>query len=261
MRHSIYRCDCKFHTDEILSMLTDSPTYGLVAIDGNACVIGTISGDDVKIIKSFSDELPNRHKSGGQSSQRFQRLRLERRDAYLNKANENVIQAFVSEGVTHLSGMFLTGCAEFKDQLFDKLIPVLKSIHIKSFTSASTGKHAFYEAVEKCRPEMKDNEFTQNEKILHEFLTSLQNDDGKAVVGMRDVCACLEEDLVDKLVVLKDSGIEHEGIELHVWASERYPYITYVVTDRTVEGASFAGYGGIGAILRYAVDESVYKRD
>lgn len=239
-------------------LLSAHSTYGIITLDGNACNIGVICGPETKVLATFSDDLPNRHRKGGQSSQRFQRLRLERRGAYVTKAADKAISVFVKDGLPTVVGLFLGGCAEFKDQLLESLPRSLRDKHIASVTCAETGRAAFAEACAKCMPMITVADLAEGEKALNDFFDSMEKDDGKAVIGLQEVVTCLEEGLVETLLVSTESERMFEEMLLAEWADARYQELVEKVTCRTALGSRFLDMGGIGAILRFPVDPVIY---
>lgn len=80
-------------------------------------------------------DLPKKHNKGGQSSVRFARIRMERRQVFTRKVCELATQCFITDDKPNISGLILAGCADFKtlvleDEKFDqRLTPkVLKVI-------------------------------------------------------------------------------------------------------------------------------------
>ena len=67
-----------------------------IIMDGNGCLYATLQGSNKVILNKFSVDLPKKHSKGGQSAQRFGRIRLEKRHAYLKKCAELSIQNFIS---------------------------------------------------------------------------------------------------------------------------------------------------------------------
>eukprot|EP01052_Picozoa_sp_SAG31_P047678 SAG31_NODE_9647_length_1246_cov_1.189189_1_plen_75_part_10 len=54
---------------------------------------------------------------GGQSAQRFARLRMEKRHNYLRKVAETAVQMFITSDKVNVSGLVLAGSADFKTEL------------------------------------------------------------------------------------------------------------------------------------------------
>ena len=62
-----------------------------------------------KILHKFSVELPKKHSKGGQSAQRFGRIRLEKRHQYLKKCAELTTQHFIKDNICNVKGLVLAG--------------------------------------------------------------------------------------------------------------------------------------------------------
>jgi peptide chain release factor subunit 1 len=71
-----YLCDSSFHTDPLRAMLNDHDKFGFIVIDGNGTLFASLQGDTVEILHRYSTTLPKKHKKGGQSAPRFNRLRF-----------------------------------------------------------------------------------------------------------------------------------------------------------------------------------------
>ena len=115
LTRGLYMCDSRFHTNLLEDMLHDAPLYGFIVIDGNGCLFATIQGDQKNIIGKFSVDLPKKHGRGGQSAQRFGRIRLEKRQAYLKKCCEMAVTHFITDDKCNVKGLIMAGSAEFKD--------------------------------------------------------------------------------------------------------------------------------------------------
>ena len=114
---SLYRCDNIFHTNELKTLLEDNDKFGFLIMDGKGSIFGTLQGSTKTIINRFSVDLPKKHSKGGQSSNRFARLRDESRHNYLRKVAEGLTSAFISNDVPNVKGLILAGSAEFKNDL------------------------------------------------------------------------------------------------------------------------------------------------
>ena len=176
----------------------------------------------------------------------------------MNKTAEKADQFLLKDGLPIVAGLFLAGCAEFKDQLLDNLSGSLRRKYIASVTCAETGRAAFAEACAKCMPMIHAADLKDNEKSLHKFFDSLEQDDGKAVIGYQEVLTCLEEGLVETLIVSTECKKVHDGFCFVEWAEENYKDRLQKVTCRTAVSSRFFDYGGIAAILKFAVDPIIY---
>jgi len=112
-----YRCDNKFNVDPLKEMLICDNTYGFIIIDGSSCLFGTLSGNNKSVLKHVHVSLPKKHGRGGQSAQRFGRLREEKRHNYITIISEYATELFLKENKPIISGLILAGSAELKDDL------------------------------------------------------------------------------------------------------------------------------------------------
>jgi len=93
---SLYLCDNKFHTEALQELLNDDKKFGFIVMDGHGCLYGTLSGNARNVLHKFSVDLPKKHGRGGQSAQRFARLRMEKRHNYVRKCAEHAVQFFIT---------------------------------------------------------------------------------------------------------------------------------------------------------------------
>jgi len=78
--------------------------------------------------KKITVELPKKHNKGGQSSNRFARLREEKRAAYVSKIAEMAKTNFInSENKATVKGIIMAGSADFKTVVAEspKFDPIL----------------------------------------------------------------------------------------------------------------------------------------
>eukprot|EP01112_Ceratiomyxa_fruticulosa_P004881 TRINITY_DN15444_c0_g1_i1.p1 TRINITY_DN15444_c0_g1~~TRINITY_DN15444_c0_g1_i1.p1 ORF type:complete len:206 (-),score=35.85 TRINITY_DN15444_c0_g1_i1:118-735(-) len=73
----VYRCDTSFLTQPVKDIIDASETkYGFIIVDGSGAVFASLASSSVDVLHTLTVSLPRKHNKGGQSSQRFARLRL-----------------------------------------------------------------------------------------------------------------------------------------------------------------------------------------
>ncbi|MCQ2820185.1 MAG: peptide chain release factor aRF-1 [archaeon] len=301
---SLYRCNNVFHTEELKTLLEDNDKFGFLVMDGNGSLFGTIQGNTRTILNQFKVDLPKKHGRGGQSANRFARIRTERRHNYLRKVAEGCTAAFITNDVPNIKGLVLAGSAEFKNDLqksdlFDsRLLPYV----IKIVDISYGGELGFNQAIELSQDALRSVKFVHEKKVLNKFYEEIAKDTGKYVFGVKDTMEAMEGGMVDVLLLwenldynrltLKDSsdnisyetvhidkidgnkwkdektGNEFdiiENIQITEWLLDNYKkYVSHleIVTDKSSEGNQFVkGFGGIGGILRYKVDQTFEDED
>lgn len=301
---SLYRCDSIFHTYELKGLLTDNDKFGFLIMDGNGSLFGVVQGNTKTIIHQFLVDLPKKHGRGGQSANRFARIRHERRHNYLRKVAEACTSCFITNDRPNIKGLVLAGSAEFKNDLQkDDLFDIrLKPIVVATVDIAYGGENGFNQAIELTSETLKSVKFVHEKKILCRFYEEIAKDTNKYVFGMKDTMEAMDNGYVDTLIIqdeleynrlslrrpnteelsveivhkkdahntkYKDKNGEEfevlENVSLTEWLLDSYKkYVTSleIVSDKSSEGNQFVkGFGGIGGILRFKVDELVHVSD
>jgi peptide chain release factor subunit 1 len=93
--------------------------------------------------------LPKKHGRGGQSANRFARLREEKRHAYVRKIAELCVSVFITNDKPNVKGIVMAGSADFKtviaeSDLFDKR---LREVIIATFDVSYGGENGLNQAV------------------------------------------------------------------------------------------------------------------
>lgn len=253
---SVYMCDNRFHTESLIEQFKDSETFGLIVMDGSETVFATLNGNVKHIMHTLSVSLPKKHGRGGQSSVRFARLRIEKRNHYIKKVAELANTLFSNE-----DAYILAGTADFKNQLYDSPV-LLKSIRDRVIRVVDTnygGENGLNQAIELAQDSLSMCKYLKERKALQEFFRHLDND--MAVYGLTSTLRMLDDQAVAKLIVydqLDDKIEEQPVIDWLLDNYKRYNTELSIVSDRSTEGEQFKeGFGGIGGILKYKCYEDV----
>ena len=75
INQNLYRCDKEFVLDPLRELVDDKIIFGLVAMDKREATIAILKGKTIIPLKTLHSAVPGKHKTGGQSAQRFERLR------------------------------------------------------------------------------------------------------------------------------------------------------------------------------------------
>ncbi len=80
-----YHCDSSFLLHPLEEMLADKKTFGLIVLDRREATIGLLKGKYIVPMKHMTSTVPGKQRKGGQSSHRFQQLRLDCHSRLLQK--------------------------------------------------------------------------------------------------------------------------------------------------------------------------------
>jgi len=201
----LYLCDSKFHVEPLKQLLNDDATYGVMVIDGEVALFGTIVGNNKNILCKIAVDLPKKHNKGGQSSVRFARLRTEARHNYSKKIAELCTQCFITNDMPNVVGLLIGGSNAVKtelinSQLMDKrLIPKI----IGMFDTQYGGENGFNETIELAGDILKGVKLSDEKKLLSKYFDEIAND-GKFCYGVKDTMYALEAGAINKLIIWED---------------------------------------------------------
>jgi len=153
-------------------MLEKNDRFGFIIADGNGCLFGALQGNTKTILEDFSVDLPRKHGRGGQSKNRFERIRTEKRHNYLREISEAAVDNFITDDLPNIRGLIIAGSAEIKNDLmksdlFDKrLMPVI----FKVLDIGYGGENGFNQTIQLCSEDLKSVKFLQEKKSLTRIL-------------------------------------------------------------------------------------------
>ncbi|EKG03419.1 eukaryotic peptide chain release factor subunit 1, putative [Trypanosoma cruzi] len=203
---SLYLCDNKFHTEELHRMLESDEKFGFIVVDGSGTTYATLCGSVKEKLGSFTVELPKKHGRGGQSKNRFARIRMERRHNYLRKVAEGATQYFITNDRPNVVGLVLAGSAEFKEVLYqsDLFDPRLKAVVLKVVDVAHPGDVGLNQAIDLAADALTGVKLVQEKKLLQSFFDQIACDTQMYCFGVNDTMKCLEAGAVETLIVYED---------------------------------------------------------
>ena len=103
----------------LTELMDDHEDYGIVLMDSREAVFYMVRSTMVEKVESASIDLMNRHKKGGMSQKRFNRLRRGQVEAFIDEILEDLDRVDVGA----LRGLVIAGPGEAKTQLVDALPP------------------------------------------------------------------------------------------------------------------------------------------
>lgn len=203
---SLYLCDNKFHTEELHRLLESDEKFGFIVVDGSGTTYATLCGSVREKLGSFTVELPKKHGRGGQSKNRFARIRKERRHNYLRKVAEGATQWFITNDRPNVVGLVLAGSAEFKEELYqsDLFDPRLKAVVLKVVDVAHPGDVGLNQAIDLAADVLTGVKLVQEKKLLQNFFGQIACDTQLYCFGVADTMKCLEAGAVETLILYED---------------------------------------------------------
>jgi peptide chain release factor subunit 1 len=199
-----YHCDSAFLTEPLEGMLADKGLYGLIVLDRREANVGWLKGKRVEPVKSASSLVPGKQRKGGQSAQRFARLRLEAIDNFYQEVAEMANELFVPER-GDLDGILVGGPSPTKDEFLDGdyLHHELQDQVLGKFDVAYTDESGLYDLVDKAEDALADAEVMKDKQEMEEFFKELNQGD-LATYGFEPTRKNLVMGSVDRLLLSED---------------------------------------------------------
>ncbi len=286
----VYRCDSKFYTEPLKSMLGEKDTYGLIVIDRKEATIGLLKGTRVIPVKHVESMVPSKHHQGGQSSRRFERLIEQAVHEFFKRVGDKTNEVFLNEPIR---GILVGGPGSTKELFVngDYLHHELKKKIIDLFDTGYTDEYGLHELVNKASATLQQLELYRERKLLNKFFREIKRPDGGlAMYGEKEVRKALEMGMVDTLLIsdslreyrvkwkcpqcgkeitetvkgnipdktCPECGTAMEIVEKKDLIEEYYEIAEQngtnveLISDESEEGKIFAtAFGGIAALLRY----------
>lgn len=182
--------------------------YGLVLVDSRESRFFCIRSDVVEEEKHLSTDLMNKHKKGGWSQMRFNRLRKESIKSFLSDVADNMRDTCVR---TDIDKIVIAGPGDAKQQLMDILPSDLKMRVVGVIdVSMDISRDQMVEAGDSV---MHEDESLTTQSLVEELKSEILRG-GLAVHGAETVRDALEQGRVSVLIMVK-------GASLPGWICER----------------------------------------
>ncbi|MGM0398223.1 MAG: peptide chain release factor aRF-1 [Halobacteriota archaeon] len=199
-----YHCDSEFLTEPLEGMLTDKGLYGLIVLDRREANVGWLKGKRVEPVKSTTSLVPGKQRKGGQSAQRFARLRLEAIDNFYQEVAGMADELFVAER-HELDGILVGGPSPTKDEFLDGdyLHHELQDKVLGKFDVAYTDESGLYDLVDAGSAALADAELMQDKDDMETFFKELHGGD-LATYGFEPTRRNLVMGSVETLLISED---------------------------------------------------------
>ena len=202
-----YRCDKEFVLEPLKQMIVDDRVYGLIVCDKNEAAIGYLQGSSIKTAYTLDSNVPGKTRAGGQSAQRFSRLREEMLKTFLGEIADKSKNAFMKKArEDKLLGIIVGGPGFVKDKLLDDdyLHQELQEMVITRKSLDVSGEAGLSQLVEKAEEEIEDSQVVKEKNLVNEFFDNLQKENGKSEYGVEQVEEALKMGAVETVLVSED---------------------------------------------------------
>ena len=204
LKVKMYWCDSSFHLDHLKDMMSPNDFYAIMVIDKNEATIAQLVGKKYEVLGHFNSMVPGKARAGGQSAQRFERLREEATQNFFKHAGEK-FNSYFEPHKERVKGVLIGGPGQTKDYFMEKkaLHHELEKKVIGVVDTAYTDEGGVRELVHKSQDLLKDSALIKERQILDKFLGEVARD-GLATYGQAEVEKVMEENRLGTLIISED---------------------------------------------------------
>ncbi|HKX80859.1 MAG TPA: peptide chain release factor aRF-1 [Nitrososphaera sp.] len=203
---SLYRCDDHFWTDHLKDMLKDDKSIGILSIDTQETGIGILSGNEAKTVDSLTSGVAGKHRQGGQSARRFERLRENELNEYYHRVADHAKQVFIDE--YNVKGLLVGGPGPTKENFLKEeyLDYRLQKAIIATLDTSYSGEEGVREILDKARREgvLQEYRLMEEKQIMDKFMTEVHSGKGLGIYGVHDVVSAAKNGVADIVIVADD---------------------------------------------------------
>jgi len=244
-----YWCDQKFEIEPLHDMVAEKELYGLLVMDNKEATIGLLKGKKMEVLRKLDSIVPGKFRKGGQSSQRFERVR----EGLINDWFKIIAENFKERlSKFPLKGIIIGGPGPAKNDFYDQ--DYLQSDFKKQVLGVKnvgyTDEQGLEELVERSQDILAEAAVAKEKALLKKFFEELQKNSGLAVYGRESVMKMLEMGAVDIILISEGSDIE-----FFVEKAKEYGTTVEIISKDTREGDQLFQLGGIAAILRWKASQ------
>ncbi len=199
----IYRCDSTFYLEPLKEMVKPTEYYAILVLDGKEATLAVIKGNTYEIVARIRSLAPGKHRAGGQSARRFERLREIAEHEYYKKIAE-VMKRELEDKLEKLKGIVIGGPGPTKNEFLNKdyLDRRLREKIIGVVDTGYTDEYGVREAMENAKELLKDAELIKQREAVKRFIAEAVKG-GLADYGVNAIYRDLMEGKVDTLLVVE----------------------------------------------------------
>lgn len=205
----LYRCDDHFWTEHLKDMLKDDKAMGLLTIDTQEAGLGVLSGDRWQVEDTLTSGVSGKHRAGGQSARRFERLRDNELNEYYKRIAERAQRILIDQ--YKVRGLIVGGPGATKDTFLKEeyLDYRLQGNVVAVLDTSYSGEEGVRELVDKVNEEgvMDGYRLMEEKKIVKRFMKEVYSDTGLGIYGINDVIKFLQNGIVELVIVTDDISV------------------------------------------------------
>ena len=207
MQTFLYRCDDHFHVDILKNMLKDENMIGFLAVDAKDAGWGLLHGDKIEVLKETSSGVAGKHRQGGQSAKRFQKLREMELTYYFNRLATITREYFID--IYPIKGLIISGPGPTKEEFINDnyLEYRLQNMIIATIDASYSGSEGIREAFAKSSDILSNFRMVEEKQIVEKLFNEINNNTGLGIYGLDDIINHLKNNIVGKIIITNNTEL------------------------------------------------------
>ncbi|RNJ75329.1 MAG: peptide chain release factor 1 [Nitrosopumilus sp. H13] len=207
LKQYLYRCDDHFHVDILKDMLKDDNLIGFLAIDAKDAGWGLMHGDKIEVLGHTGSGVAGKHRQGGQSAKRFQKVREMELTYYFNRVAEVTRQYFIDS--YKIRGLVVSGPGPTKEDFVNGnyLEYRLQNMLLSTIDSSYAGSEGIREAFVKSGDILADFRMVEEKKLVESLFREINSHSGLGAYGLQEIIGYLKNNVVKTLIITDDTDL------------------------------------------------------
>lgn len=232
IQNYLYRCDDHFHVEILQDMLKEETIIGVLSIDTSEVGLGLLSGDRVTVSEVLTSGISGKHRAGGQSARRFERLREAEVNDFFHRIGRHAIKIFMEEN--KISKLIVSGPGPTKEDFLkgDYLHYQLKDKVAAVIDTSYSGEEGIRETIMKSEETLEGLRLVEEIKLVQTFLREASREDGLAAYGLEPVEDSLNQGNAETIIIIEDLNLVRLKVKCK---SCRHEVIEYLSREEYVK--------------------------
>jgi len=203
----LYRCDDHFHVDILKDMLKDDNLIGFLAIDAKDAGWGLLHGDKIEVLGQTGSGVAGKHRQGGQSAKRFQKLREMELSYFYNRVAQVTREYFID--IYPVKGLIISGPGPTKEDFINGnyLEYRLQNNIINTIDAGYAGAEGIREAFAKSGDILGNFRMVEEKKMIEDLFREINTNTGKGSYGLQEVIEYLKNNVVKILLITDNTNL------------------------------------------------------
>ncbi len=209
----LYRCDDHFHVDILKGMLKDNNLIGFLAIDAKDAGWGLLNGNKIEVLNHTGSGVAGKHRQGGQSAKRFQKLREMELTYFYNRVASVTKEYFVD--IYPIKGLIISGPGPTKEDFINGnyLDYRLQDMIISTIDSSYSGEEGIREAFKKSSDILSSFRMVEETKLVEDLFREINTHSGLGAYGLQEIITHLKNNVVDTLIITDNTNLHRIEVQ------------------------------------------------